>query len=327
MALRGRICLVVGGGAVAARKTSLLLGAGAHVIAVAPELNESWRALCWDNLQHRARPFEPRDLDAVVFAIAAHEDRIVNSSVSAAAMARNIPVNVVDDPELCSVILPAIVDRSPVLIAIGTGGASPVLARLWRARIEALVPTRLRDLAELAAAVRGEVRMQLTDATVRRRFWEDVLDGEVAALVLAGQRERAAQALRELLAERVRVDENASGARRGVVTLVGAGPGDPELLSLRALRALQSADCVLADPKVGQPVLELGRRDAQRERLAVWPVPDLNGFARRLVTEVAGGRTVCVLAQGDAFREAAGLALRVCLEDLGALCVVVAGIV
>jgi uroporphyrin-III C-methyltransferase/precorrin-2 dehydrogenase/sirohydrochlorin ferrochelatase len=169
--------------------------------------------------------------------------------------------------------------------------------------------------------------MQLTDATVRRRFWEDVLDGEVAALVLAGQRERAAQALRELLAERVRVDENASGARRGVVTLVGAGPGDPELLSLRALRALQSADCVLADPKVGQPVLELGRRDAQRERLAVWPVPDLNGFARRLVTEVAGGRTVCVLAQGDAFREAAGLALRVCLEDLGALCVVVAGIV
>jgi uroporphyrin-III C-methyltransferase/precorrin-2 dehydrogenase/sirohydrochlorin ferrochelatase len=325
MALRGRTCLVVGGGVAAARKTGLLLGAGAHVIAVAPELAESWRALCWDNLQHRARSFEPRDLDTVVFAIAAHEDRSVNGSVSAAAMARNIPVNVVDDPELCSVILPAIVDRSPVLIAIGTGGASPVLARLWRARIEALVPTRLRDLAEFAAAVRGEVRMQLTDASARRRFWEDVLDGEVATLVLAGQRERALQALHELLAARAHA--HASGARRGIVTLVGAGPGDAELLSVRGLRALQAADCVLADPQVSQPVLELGRRDAQCERLAVWPVLDLNGLAQRLVIEVAGGRTVCVLAHGDAFREAAGLALRARLDDLSVPCVVVAGIV
>jgi len=324
MALRGRPCLVVGGGAVAARKAGLLLGAGAQVSAVAVELSDSWQELRCAALEHRARAFEPGDLDGVALVIAAHEDRAVNSSVSSLAMARTIPVNVVDDPELCSVILPAIVDRSPVLIAIGTAGASPVLARLWRARIEALVPMRLRELAELAAAMRSEVRGQLTDASARRRFWEDALEGEVATLVLAGQRERAVQALRDMLAARSR----GQAAQRGVVSLVGAGPDDPELLSLRALRALQHADCVIADPRVSQAVLDLGRRDAERERLAAWPLPssELNELAQRLVIDVAGGRTVCVMAYGDAFRETAGLALRARLEAAGVPCVVVAGI-
>ena len=259
--------MVVGGGAVAARKAELLLACGARVRIVAPVLGRAAAELLarqstgFDRpgrLAHRAADFSPADLESAVLAIAATDCRATNARVSEAARERRIPVNVADDPELSSFILPAIVDRSPVIVAIGSQGSAPVLARQLRTQLEALLPARLGALASFAGARRRRVQHALPPSK-RRPFWERILGGRIGAQVLAGDETSAAAAFEaDLDAFRSR------GARLGEVHLIGAGPGDPDLLTLRALQCLQEADVILHDRLVPEAVLERARREAER---------------------------------------------------------------
>jgi uroporphyrin-III C-methyltransferase / precorrin-2 dehydrogenase / sirohydrochlorin ferrochelatase len=256
--LAGRPCLVVGGGTVAARKVELLLKARARVTVVAPTLGPALARLAEaGRIAHAGEPFAPGHLTGHILVIAATDRRAVNAAVSRAAQAAGVPVNVVDDARLSSFIMPAIVDRAPVTVAVSSGGAAPVLSRLVRARIEAALPAATGRLAELAARLRPIVRRRLP-GPARRRFWESLFEGRIAALVLAGREGEA-----EALACRA-LDDAAAVPVRGEVVLVGAGPGDPDLLTLGALRALQSADVIAHDRLVAPEILELARRDAER---------------------------------------------------------------
>ncbi len=257
--LTGQPCAVIGGGEVAARKVALLLDAGACVTVTAPALCATLAELSSSGrIGYRASVFSADSLDDVAVAIAATDDRAVNAEVSRLAQERRIPVNVVDDPELCSFILPAIVDRSPVVVAVSTGGASPVLARLLRAKLEALIPTTYGQLATLVQRFRSNVKERLTQPA-RRPFWEKVLQGPIAELVFSGRTALAEQALAQAID-----DADAAGPPPGEVYLVGAGPGNPELLTFAAMRLMQQADVVLHDHLVSPAILELTRRDAQR---------------------------------------------------------------
>src|SRR5688572_23415067 len=259
--LRGRTALVVGGGPVAARKVHLLLDAGARVRVVAPSLVTELRALVSDAaIEHIDGRFEPDHLREASLAIAATSHYTVNAEVAAAARARNVPVNVVDDAQLSSFIVPAIVDRSPVIVAIGTGGQSPVLARWVRARIEALLHPRLGRLGDLAGRWRRRVKAAFSGVARRRRCWETALEGRAAQYALEGRDDLADLELRRELKRAA-----AQGpARAGCVVLVGAGPGDPDLLTLRAARELQLADVILHDRLVAPEILARARRDAER---------------------------------------------------------------
>jgi uroporphyrin-III C-methyltransferase/precorrin-2 dehydrogenase/sirohydrochlorin ferrochelatase len=262
--LNGRCVLVVGGGEVACRKVSLLLAAGARVRVVAPSLHAELARLRDENrLEHVEGAFAPEHLQNAVFVIAATDQPEVNQAVAAAGHAERLFVNVVDDAATSTAILPAIVDRSPVIVALSTGGRSPTLARQLRGQLEALLPERLGALARFAGALRARVRHTLPDAGRRLRFWERVLAGSVAGRVLAGDEQGAQALLDEQLAGAA---ENTATARatRGEVYLIGAGPGDPDLLTLRAQQLLQQADVVLYDRLVSERVLERARREALR---------------------------------------------------------------
>ena len=252
-------CLVVGGGGVAARKVGLLLGCGARVVVVAPELGESLAAeKAAGRIEHIAAHFEESHLAGATVVIAATNDHAVNADVSRAARARDLPVNVVDSPALCSFIFPAIVDRSPMIVAVSTGGASPVLARLMRAKLETLLPATYGRLAQLAHDLRDRVRTHFTNPPQRRIFWEKMLGGTFADLVLAGKGAEAEKHFEQQLA----ATEDAPP--RGEVYLVGAGPGNPDLLTFRAMKLMQQADVVVHDNLVSPAIVELCRRDASR---------------------------------------------------------------
>ncbi|KPL25963.1 MAG: sirohydrochlorin ferrochelatase, partial [Acidithiobacillales bacterium SM1_46] len=250
-------------------------------------------------LQHVAERFSEGMLDGCAIAIAATDDDAVNRQVSEAAIQRNVPVNVVDQPELCSFIVPSIVDRSPVVVAVSTGGASPVLARLIRARLETLIPTAYGRLAQLVESFRDKVKARFTHSPKRRVFWEDVLQGPVAELVFAGQEEDARIELEKKLSS-----ADGTGKPVGEVYLVGGGPGDPDLLTFRALRLMQQADVVVHDRLVSEEVLNLARRDAvriyagkERSHHAI-PQEDINQLLVRLAKE---GKRVVRLKGGDPF--------------------------
>jgi uroporphyrin-III C-methyltransferase/precorrin-2 dehydrogenase/sirohydrochlorin ferrochelatase len=256
--LQRRPVLLVGAGDVAWRKAQLLRRAGAELRVVALDVLPAFEALAGDRqITLARRAFDADDLADAAFAIAATDDPEVNAAVAAAARARNIPVNVVDAPALCSAILPAVVDRDPVLVAIGTEGSAPVLARRLRERIEALLDPSLGALATLCARWRERVRARLPSIPQRRAFWERAVDGAPAAALRAGRDGDADRAMASLLGGGSR-----SAAALGEVCLVGAGPGDPGLLTLHALRAIQDADVVFYDALVSAQVLELVRRDA-----------------------------------------------------------------
>jgi uroporphyrin-III C-methyltransferase/precorrin-2 dehydrogenase/sirohydrochlorin ferrochelatase len=298
--LRGRRCLVVGGGEVAARKTDLLLQAGAAVQAVAPALGPGMQALVDDGrIGHRDGRFHEPDLDGTQLVIAASDDRAVNARVAELADSRGVPVNVVDDPALCRFIMPAIVDRSPVLAAVSTGGASPVLARLIRGRLEALIPAAFGRLAALAGEFREQVRRRIADPTQRRMFWERVLAGPIAEMIYAGRDADARQSLTQALD-----DNHDARVATGEVYLVGAGPGDPDMLTFRALRLMQQADVVVHDRLVSRRVLDLTRRDAPRiyagKKRADHALPQesINALLVRLARE---GKRVLRLKGGDPF--------------------------
>jgi uroporphyrin-III C-methyltransferase/precorrin-2 dehydrogenase/sirohydrochlorin ferrochelatase len=254
----GKSVLLVGGGEIAARKFALLNDAGARVTVVAPELSEEMGAhFARGAFTHFARGFAAPDLDGVWLAVAATNDRAVNAEVSAAANALRIPCNVVDDRELSSFIMPAIIDRSPVQIAISTGGTSPVLARLIRERLETLLDSSLGTLASFADRWRGAIKRKFADIGARRRFLSWMLTGPVAASLRADRAAQAEELTRKAL-------ESADGIPSGHVVLVGAGPGNSGLMTLQGLRALQEADVIVHDRLVSAEVLDLARRDAAR---------------------------------------------------------------
>jgi uroporphyrin-III C-methyltransferase/precorrin-2 dehydrogenase/sirohydrochlorin ferrochelatase len=252
----------------------------------------------YDRITHFRSAFAPAMLDGVDLVIGAAEDDAIDRKVHEAARARQLPVNVVDKPALCSFVLPAILDRSPMIVAIGTGGASPVLARLLRARLETLIPASYGRLAHLAESFREKVKAKFSHPPMRRIFWEKVLQGPVAEMVFTGKEEDAAKLLQHTL------DNESDLAPLGEVYLVGAGPGNPDLLTFRALRLMQQADVVVHDNLVSEPILDMCRRDAERiyvgKKRADHAVPqeDINMMLVRLAKE---GKRVLRLKGGDPF--------------------------
>ncbi len=296
--IRDQPCLVVGGGEVAARKCAMLLRAGARVTLLAPALSNAFDAdLAAARITHRSGNFRDEDVAGHALVIAATNDDAVNRAVAAAARTRHIPVNVVDQPALCSFIMPSIIERAPVIVAVSTGGASPVLARLLRARLESMIPAGYGRLAALAATFRDQVKARFKPAE-RRRVWERVLQGPIAEMVLSGHDDKAHQALQKAL------DDQSLAFGSGEVALIGAGPGDPDLLTFRALRLMQRADVVVYDRLVSQQILDLVRLDAERiyagkERAKhTLPQEDINHLLVRLARE---GKRVVRLKGGDPF--------------------------
>lgn len=296
--LKGREVLVIGGGEIALRKARLLSEAGAVLRVVAPDVEPELSELVGKGGGRTLlRCYEADDLAGCVLAIAATDDESLNAQVSRDARALGMPVNVVDSPELCTVIFPAIVDRSPLMIAVSSGGDAPVLARLMRARIETWVPSVYGELAGLAKKFRSQVKARFADVQQRRVFWEEVFQGDVAERALAGQQHEAERLLVEKLS-------GAEPKSLGEVYLVGAGPGDPDLLTFRALRLMQQADVVLYDRLVAPAILDLCRRDADRiyvgKQRAAHAVPQ-DQINQLLVTLAKEGKRVLRLKGGDPF--------------------------
>lgn len=298
--LRGRNGLVVGGNDAAARKASLMLSAGAWVtVSSAEELSPTFNELQkTDRVIHRREAFKPSHLEGVDIVYAAHEDKDINQKVSEEARARHIPVNIVDTPDLCSFIMPSIIDRSPVMVAVSSGGEAPVLSRLLRARLETLIPAAYGRLASLAGRFKEQVRNKYTTTESRRKFWEMAFLSPLSEMVFAGRDREAETTLSEM------ISKEATTAATGEVYLVGAGPGNPDLLTFRALRLMQQADVVVYDRLVSQPILDMCRRDAdriyvgkERDNHAV-PQEEINHLLARLALE---GKRVVRLKGGDPF--------------------------
>ncbi|WAJ39908.1 siroheme synthase CysG [Pseudomonas sp. GOM7] len=294
--LQGRPVLVVGGGEVALRKARLLAEAGARLHVVAPEIRSELQAMAGEAGVF-LRGYARGDLQGVGLVIAATDDEPLNARISAEAQALGIPVNVVDAPALCSVIFPAIVDRSPLIVAVSSGGDAPVLARLIRAKIETWIPATYGQLANLGKRFRDRVKQLFPDVQQRRVFWEDVFQGQIAESVFAGKPEEGERLLEERLA-------GAAPRALGEVYLVGAGPGDPDLLTFRALRLMQQADVVLYDRLVAPAIIDLCRRDAERiyvgKRRAEHAVPQ-EQINQLLIDLAREGKRVLRLKGGDPF--------------------------
>lgn len=277
--IRGRFCAVIGGGDVAARKISLLTMAGGRVTVTAPELCAALsRRVRAAEIIWREEVYAPNALDGAALVIAATQNREVNAQVSRDAKALGIPVNVVDDPELCTFVMPAIIDRSPLVVAVSTGGASPVLSRLVRARLESLIPASYGELAKFAERFRERVKTALP-SELRRRFWEGVLQGPVAELVLSGRDAEAEECIVEAITK-----ADPAALTRGEVYFVGAGSGNPDHLTFAALRVMQHADVVLYDGGITPAILNLVRRDA--EHICVGGVDSLRPLPQTEVTRL-----------------------------------------
>ena len=295
-----RDCLLVGGGEIALRKGEALVRAGARLHLVAPEIRDELHDLAAASGGTTSRrAFVSTDVDDMLLVVAATDHGAVNRKVHEAATAAGIPVNVVDAPELCTYIVPSIIDRSPLVIALSSGGSAPVLLRVIREQLETLFPASYGRLAALAGGVRGRVKHRITDGVGRRRFWERVLEGPVADAAIAGRYDEAERLLDAAVDAGAHPDDAG-----GEVWLVGAGPGDPDLLTLRALRLMQRADVVFYDNLVSPGVLDLVRRDAERiyvgKRRGEHAVPQ--GKINDLLIEHAGaGRRTLRLKGGDPF--------------------------
>ena len=296
--LNARSCLIVGGGPVALRKARLLGSAGARITVVAPEV-------CQDLLEFMSikehelirRRYESSDVNGRWLIVSATGDVDIEQRVFQDASEAGVFCNGVDDIANCSYITPAIVDRSPIMVAISSGGVAPVLARKLRAQIELLLPTGISKLAALAGSWRERVRAQIGDLLGRRRFWEAVFDGPAANRAIAGDLGTAERMMTELLG-------NAPQDHTGEAWLVGAGPGDPGLLTIRALQAMQTADVILHDRLVSAEVLDLARRDA--DLISVGKTPGCRANSQQeinalLVQLVSAGKRVCRLKGGDPF--------------------------
>lgn len=324
--LRDSSALVVGGGTVALRKTRQLLEAGCSVSVVAPHCDREFEAwIAEGTVSYRAERFEPEMVIGHRLAIAATDDAELNRLVAASANRFGVPVNVVDDPALCTFIVPAVVDRSPLVIAVGTGGKAPILARQVKAYLEALLPKALGRLANFMGEWRSKVHQHVSRPAQRRRFWERVARGPVAEHLFAG-RETDAHRLMARMLDGARAN---SRPIEGEVYIVGAGPGDPELLTMRALRLMQQCDVVLYDRLVSQEILALVRRDAERIDVGKrcgergWSQEQIHQAMIRLARE---GKRVLRLKGGDPLIFGRGGEEMEALADAGVAYQVVPGI-
>jgi uroporphyrin-III C-methyltransferase/precorrin-2 dehydrogenase/sirohydrochlorin ferrochelatase len=296
--LADRPVLVVGGGAVAERKAAALVEAGARVTVGSPALSPllaQWAQA--GRIVHIAGHFEAHWLDHVWLVIAATDDEALHQRIVELAAARRLFCNVVDDAARCSFHVPAVIDRAPITIAISSGGDAPMFARLLRERLETLLDHSLGALATLASTLRKRIRLRHPEPAARRRFYEQLFAGPVADLVRRGRPAAAQVAAEHLLAS---PDE----MPRGSVVLVGAGPGDPGLLTLRALRAMNEADVILHDRLVSPEVLALARRDAERIEVAKEAGhhhTTQDGIHALMLEHAQAGRRVVRLKGGDPF--------------------------
>jgi uroporphyrin-III C-methyltransferase / precorrin-2 dehydrogenase / sirohydrochlorin ferrochelatase len=322
--LSDRPVLVVGGGDVAARKTAMLLRAGARVTVGAPVLVPELRELAQQGrITYRAGAYQSDWQDGMWLVVAATRSRPLNTRIASEGHAHQRLVNVVDDPALSSFQVPAVIDRSPLLVAISSSGAAPMLARRLRERIESLLDPALGSLLQLAQRYRTRIRTRHTDLASRRRFYDWLHDGPVHALLRASQ---PIHAERQLLAG---LSSSQGADTPGSVVLVGAGPGDPGLLTLRALRALNEADVILHDELVSPQILDLARRDATR--IAVGKRGGGNHTPQEsihalLLEHARAGRRVVRLKGGDPFVFGRGGEELATLREHGIACEVVPGI-
>ena len=325
--LEERKVLIVGGGEVALRKADLLSRAGACITVLAPCISDEIQALLSPNKYEAKHEliyenYNKAYMSGARVIIAATDDEALNHQVHADASALNIPVNVVDTPHLCDFIFPAIIDRNPIVIGISSNGKAPVLARLLRARLETLIPQGYGKLAKLAGEFRAEVKTKIPTLTGRRQFWERAFEGQVSQLMFAGNEneaaaqlqvdlDRTAAAIREKSAaeQTATIPVNSDDTREaqtaiGEVYIVGAGPGDPELLTFKALRLMQQADIVYYDALVSPQVLDLCRRDADKvfvgKKRSNHAVAQL-GINELLINSAKKGRRVVRLKGGDPY--------------------------
>jgi len=257
--LKGQDCLVVGAGEIAARKIELLARAGAKITVIANKISPqvlSLEASYHLNLLQKA--FAPTDLCGFRLVVSATDNKETNQLVAKTAEEQHVLVNVVDNPALCSFIFPAIIDRSPIIAAVSSGGAAPVLARLLRAKIESIIPPAYGRLAQLAEKFRVAVKKHIKEPAQRRIFWENIFQGSVAELVFAGNEQAAEQQLQKTLSNQE------DSVNLGEVYLIGAGPGAADLLTFRALRLMQQADVIVYDHLVSPEILDLARRDSEK---------------------------------------------------------------
>lgn len=294
-----RLCVVIGGGDVATRKVTMLLKAHAAITLISPEICHELQAMAdAKKIQFIQAGYQPHYLNGACMVIAATDDEAVNEAVSRDAKALNIPVNVVDAPELCTFTMGSIIDRSPVVIAISSEGNAPVLARYIRSKIETMLPAAYGRIAGIAGEFRDKVKAKFATTQERRRFWEDVLQGPLVERVLAGQEQAARDLLQNL------IDDENRTMNHGEVFLVGGGPGDPDLLTFRALRLMQQCDVCVYDKLVSPEVMELVRRDAEliyvgkaRDQHTM-PQEEINELLAKLALQ---GKRVLRLKGGDPF--------------------------
>lgn len=299
MNISQRLCVVIGAGEVAARKVTMLLRAQASVTVYAPEICPTLADLVEaGRIRYQQARFADQQLSGACLVIAATNDLQVNTAVSLAAQANNIPVNVVDAPALCTFTMASIVERSPIVIAISSEGNAPVLARYLRSKIETMLPAGYGRIAAIAGEFRDKVKSKYATSQARRIFWEGVLQGPIVERILAGQEAAARKGLDQLL-----TDDTAS-QQHGEVYLVGGGPGDPDLLTFRALRLMQQCDVCVYDKLVSPEVLDLVRRDAEliyvgksRDQHTL-PQEEINQLLARLAL---AGKRVLRLKGGDPF--------------------------
>ncbi len=297
--ITNRRCVVIGGGEVAARKVGMLLKANAAVTVVSPVLCDEMQHLVEaKTIQCVLSTYAAAQLKDACLVVAATDDCAVNEAVSRDAKALNIPVNVVDSPDLCTFTMGSIIERSPVVIAVSSEGNAPVLARYIRTKIETMLPAGYGRIAAIAGEFRDQVKARFATVQARRRFWEDVLQGPVVERVLSGQEQSARDLLQNL------IDDEDITANHGEVFLVGGGPGDPDLLTFRALRLMQQCDVCVYDKLVSPEVMELVRRDAEmiyvgksRDQHTL-PQEEINELLARLALQ---GKRVLRLKGGDPF--------------------------
>lgn len=296
-------CLLVGGGKIAYRKAVLLNKAGALINVVAPQIDANLASLAEQSGGILTqREYRPEDLDGHIFIIGATDIDTVNQQVAADANQRGLLLNIVDSPDLCNVIFPALIDRTPLLISVSSSGSAPVLARSIRSQIESSVPANIGELGDFIADRRTDVRAALDNNESKvRAFWEQLLDSEISERVLAGRISEAEFLFDEYLTNTL---ENDSNSMKGEVYLVGAGPGDPDLLTFKALRLMQRADVVLYDRLVAPAIVDMTRRDAERIYVGkarshhALPQGEINQL---LVDLAKAGNKVVRLKGGDPF--------------------------
>lgn len=296
--VKDKPCLMVGGGEVAARKSEMLLKSGAQLTVVAPKLGVNLqRAVNAGEVQHISSLFNADMLQGMRLVVAATDIEAVNQEIYAAAKAQGVLINVVDSPEQCDYVNGAVLERDNLTIAISSGGGAPVLTRVIKAKLETLIPAAYGSLSALVSQYRDEVKAKL-GFKERKGFWERVLDGPVAEAALSGQTERAETLLQE------EIQRGADEADIGEVYLIGAGPGDPDLLTFKALRLLQKADVVVHDRLIAEPIMNLARREAQRvyvgKLAADHSVPQAE-ISQMLVDLAKQGKKVARLKGGDPF--------------------------